>query len=156
MVIIEPAGAHAGTDVQHAGPGGHVCEGSVSVVVVKIVAAKIIDDVEVLPSVAVIVAPVAVKTEVIVALVHSRRRGDVAERSIAFVVKQKIGRAVLGVVVGRGIAILAEPFVVAVEAQIEVQSSIAIVVAESGAGKCSFGRLLEAESVGLQLKRAVT
>src|SRR5258708_32373642 len=99
---MAPGGAHAGAPIFDAGLLRDIAEGAVAVVVVKILAAEIVDHVQVRPrlaGLAAVVAPAATKTEAGVVLIETGWLGDIAEGSITSVSQQEIGRAVLGAVV---------------------------------------------------------
>src|SRR5579884_3705624 len=105
--------------------------------------------VKVPPAVAIVVAPMAVESEAVIAPVHSRSGRYIAKRAIAGVVKQKVRRAVLGIVIRRGVAVFSYALVVAVEAQIKVKLSVPVIVAKGGPGECALGWSGKFEGVSL-------
>ncbi len=88
-------------------------------------------------------------------MVEARGCGPVGEGSVPFVVKEKVGRAVFGVIVRHRIVILAETEIIVVNTTIEIQATIAVIIGCGCARERSLGRLGEFESICLQLKSSV-
>src|SRR5260370_28232829 len=152
-IEIEPRNAHSGAHIFDAGLLRDIAKGAVAVVAIKIFAAEIVDHVQVRPrlaGLAAVVAPAATKTEAGVVLIQTGLFGDVAKGSITIVAQQEIGRTVLRVVVRHRIAILVVALVISVEAEINVQPAVAIIVGNGRAGKSSLRRSCELEGVRLQ------
>src|SRR5919108_81758 len=149
MVKIAPASAHASANVFDAGFRGDTGKSSVALVAIKIVAAEVVGNVEVRVTVGIVVAPGASKTEAVIVDVHAGCRGSVHEGSVAFVVKEEIGRAVARVEIRSGIVILVETHVIRVEAKINVEAAVAVIVGNRGMGERSLRRLSELKGVAL-------
>ena len=80
--------------------------------------------------------------------------GYVAECAVALVAHQEIGRTVFGVVIRRRIFVLPRALVVGVEAEVNVEPAVAIVVGGGRSGESSLRRVRELERVGLLAKLA--
>jgi len=132
-----------------------VGEVAVAVVAVKLGGAEVVDDEEIGFAAVVGVAPGAGKAVAIVFDVHAGGGGGFDEGEIAFVVKETVGRAVAGVVVGDGVVILIEPQVVLVGAEVEVEAAVAVVVGCGGVGEGALGLLRETKSIALEGEGAV-
>ena len=112
---------------------GNIRKRSVAIVAIKILASEIIHHVEVRPAVAVVIIPAAAETVARVVLVEPRFSGDVSECSIALVAHHEIRGTVFCVVIGQRIFVLVCALIVAVEAEINVQPTVAVVVGKGGA-----------------------
>ena len=104
---------------------------------IQVVLPEVIHDVKVRPAVVIVVGPVAIKTVAVVVLVKTGSNGYVSESVIAVIAEQEIGRSILRIVVGRRVLILSEALVVAVKTKVHIEPSIAVVVCECGACKCT-------------------
>ena len=51
--------------------------------------------------------------------------------------------------------ILVEAEIVAVEAEVNIEAAIAVIIGDGGVGEASFGRFGEAESIALDLEGAI-
>src|SRR5580700_5455423 len=151
-VVVEPADTHARADIFDSCLRGNISKGSVPVVAVKIFSAEIIYHVEVGPTVAVVVAPSAAETVARVVPVQARLGGDVAEGSVALVAHHEVGRAVLGIVIGNGIFVLIGSLVIDIEAKINVEPAVTVVVGDGSAGESSLRRVGEMKRIGLLAK----
>ena len=154
VVVVEPGNAHSRANVFDRRLRGNIGERSVAMVAVEILPAKIVDHVEIGPAIAVVIAPPAAKAVTRVVLVQARLCGDIAERAVALVAHQKVRRPVFGIVIGRRIFVLPGALVVGVQAEVNVEPSVAIVVRRGRAGEGSLGRIREPERVGLLAKLA--
>ena len=154
VVVVEPGNAHPRADVFDRRLRSNVREGSVAIVAVEILSAKIIDHVEIGPAVAIVVAPSAAEAVARVVLVQAGLCGDVAERAVALVAHQKVGRAVLRIVIRRGIFVLPGALIVGVEAEVDVEPAVAVIVGSGRAGEGSLRRIRELERVGPLAKLA--
>ncbi len=72
---------------------------------------------------------------------ETRFRCHIAERAVAAVAHQEVGRTILRIVIGRGIPVLACALVEGVEAEIDVEPSIAIVVSDGRPSEGSLRRV---------------
>src|SRR5207248_11767186 len=97
---------------QHPELLSHISEGSVAVVSVKVLSPEIVHHIKVWPTVAVVVAPSAVETEAVIVLVETGGGRHVAECSVAIVPQEKIGWAVLGIIIGGGRRVVRDVVVV--------------------------------------------
>src|SRR5579872_119812 len=155
-VVVEPTHTHPCSNVFYPLLRSDISEGSIAVVAVEIFASEVVDHVEVGPAVVVEVAPSAAETVTRVVFVEARRGGHIAEGSVAIVAHHEIGRAVLGIVIGRRIFVLAGALIVRVEREIDIQPSIAVIVSNGCSSKRSLRRSSELKSVWLLLEFAVT
>ncbi len=73
----------------------------------------------------------------------------------AVVVKEAVRRAVAGVVVGNWVVILVEAEIVHIEAEVDIQAAVAVVVGNGGVGEGSLGRAREAEGVAPKRESAI-
>ena len=69
--------------------------------------------------------------------------------------EQEVRWPVASVKIGSGIVILIQAEIVRVEAEVNVKSSVSIVVRDGSMGKCSLRRLHKFEGIGLELKSPV-
>src|SRR5579871_2636564 len=79
VVVIEAADAHSRAHIFDARLLRNVGECAVSVVPIKILSSEIVDDVQVGPTVAVVIAPAAAKTIASVVLIEAGLRRDIAK-----------------------------------------------------------------------------
>src|SRR5215467_15247801 len=100
-------------------------------VAIQVVPAKIIGHVQIGPAVIVRISPRAGKTVAIIVNVQAGSVGNIFEPPASGISKQKIRGPVARVEVRRWIAVLVESGVV-VEAEIDVQAAIAVVVSDGG------------------------
>src|SRR5205085_2262089 len=148
IVEIQPAGAHAGADVIDTRFRRDGRKGSIAIVSVQIVAAEVIHDVQIRPAITVVVVPAAGKTVTIIFDVQPGSLSTVTKAAIAFVVEEEVWRTVARVKIRNGITILVESYVIRVQAEVDVQAAVAVIIRNGGAGECSGGRVLELEGVG--------
>src|SRR5579864_1520322 len=87
VVEVEPAGAHSSSRFIHFGLGGDGGKCSIAVIAVEIVAAKIVDHVQVGPRVSIAVTPRAGETISIIIDIQAGLFGAILKDSVAFVVK---------------------------------------------------------------------
>ena len=123
----------------------HVAETAV-VVAVEILAAEIVRYIEIGPAIAVVVAPGRREAEAVVVLDHAgffcavfKEAGAVGTQTVA---KQKIRRAVLRVVVGRGIRVLRLALKIHVAAEVKIELAVAVEIGSRHAGESAarYGR----------------
>ena len=155
VVVIKPGAAHPRPNVGHAGFLGHISKSPVAVIPVEIFPAEIVHHVKVRPTVVVVVAPTTVETEAVVVLGETGFGRHVAEGPIPVTTEEEVGRTVPGIVVGRRIPVLIHSLVVAVQAEIDVEPSVAVVVGQGDSGKGPLRWLGKAERLRLMLKRPV-
>src|SRR2546430_11508575 len=113
---------------------------SSAIIAAKTVPAKVVGQIEVRKTVIVVVAPGARKAVPVVIHVQSSRLGPIHKRRISFVVKQKVWRAISCVKIRSGIVILIEAHIITVQAKIDVQPTVAIVVSDRRVCESSLGR----------------
>ena len=156
-VVVEPSRAHARADVLHALLFGDVPKASVRVLV-EIIPAKVVGDVELGPAVLVVVAPCGGKAVAVIVLAESRLRRDVDEGAapvaLQLVAEQEVRRPVLRVVIGSGIAVLILALEVQIRAQVQVQLAVPIIVGGGHACERALGLLAEPERVLAETKSA--
>src|SRR6185295_20227548 len=128
----------------------------IAVVAIKIAAPEVIGYVEVGCPVGIEIAPGAGKTVAIVVHIQPRSRSPVSESRVAFIVQQEVRRPIARVEVRHGIVVLVEAGVVAVQAKIDVEPPVTIVVRDGGVGECSLGELGKPEGVTLKRKFSVS
>src|SRR6267143_73764 len=133
IVIIEPADTHPRTHIFNSGFRSDIGESSVAVVAVEVLPSEVVHDIKIGPSVPVVIAPPAAKTVARVVLVKARLRGNVAEGSVPIVAHHEVRRTVLRVMVRRGVFVLVRALVIEVEAEVDVQPAVAVIVAQSRA-----------------------
>jgi len=132
VVEIEPGSAHPRSDVFDACLCGDGGEFSSAIIAVQIVSSEVVGHVEVQKTITVVVAPGARKAVPVVVHIQPRRLSPVQKYCIPFVVEQKVRRAIARVKIRSGIVILVQAHVIAVQAEINVQQSVAIVVSDGG------------------------
>src|SRR5690349_2976449 len=100
------------------------------------------------------IAPSARKAVAIVISVESSPLGAIAKHRATFVMQQKIGRAIARIEIRSGIVILVEAEIVAVQAEIDVEPPVIVVVGDRCVceGASRSGRELE----GITLQRKVS
>src|SRR5579871_5459341 len=69
---------------------------------------------------------------------------------------EKVGRTVFGIVIGRWITVLSGGLVILIEAEIDVEKSVAIVVGCGGAGERTLRRIRELECIRLLAELAAS
>ena len=154
VVVVEEGRAHAGAVVEHAGLGGDVLEADRAAaraqVAIEVLDAEVVGDEQVGPAVLVVVGPRRGEVIAVVAGVEAGRRGRVDEAALAVVAEQDARRAVAGVVVRHRRAgfLLAGAEEVGVDAEIDVEEAVAIVVGHRQAGEQALQRLVERERAG--------
>src|SRR5262249_39724871 len=147
-VIVEPGGAHAGANVLHSGFGGGVAEFS-TFVLVEILAAEIIGDIQAGPAASVVVAPGGGEAVAVVILIDPAGLGDVLEISRAIrlqaVPEREVGRAILRIVIRHRVAILGLALEIDVRADVKIYPSVAIIVGGRHAREGALRRTAELE-----------
>ena len=149
MIVVKPADAHACADILDPGLRGNVSESPVAIVAIKILPAKVIDHVKIGPAIAVEVAPPATKAVARVVPVETRLGSHVAKRAVPVVAHHEIRRAVLGVIIRRRILVLVGALVIDVEAKVDIQPAVAVIIGNRGSCKCSLRRRSELKRVRL-------
>src|SRR5580698_327174 len=95
------------------------------------------------------VAPSATKAVARVVLVEARLGSYVVKRAIPMVAHHEVRRPVLRVVVGRRILILVRALVKSVEAKMDVEPTVAVIIRHRRAGKSSLWRIRKDKGVRL-------
>src|SRR5271169_1302669 len=147
IVKIEPRDAHPRANIFDAGLPGHVGEGPITIVPIKVFSPKIIHDIEVWPVIAIVIAPTATEAEAGVVLIQARLLRDVAKSLVAVIAHHEVWRTIFCVKIGCGITILIGALVIGVYAEIDVQPTVAVIVGNRSPGKCASWRRGELESV---------
>ena len=161
VVVVEEGGAHASAVVEHAGLFGDVLEADRAAaraqVAIQVLDAEVVGDEQVRPAVLVVVGPRRGEVIAVVAGVEPGRLGGVDEAALAVVAEQDARRAVAGVVVRhrRAGLFLAGAEEVGVDAEIDVEEAVAIVVGHRQAGEQALQRLVEGERAGDRRERAL-
>src|SRR6185312_1453855 len=122
-------------------------KGAIAIVTIEILPAEIVSNVEVGPSIVVVIAPSAGKREAIVVLVHAGRFGNVFKSSVSAIAEQKIRRPVLRIVIGLWMRILTQPLVVSVETKVNIQQSVAVIIGRSDTRERSGRRIRELKCI---------
>src|SRR5262249_54970919 len=81
---------------------------------------------------------------------------NVAEGTVAVVAHHEVGRAILRVEIWRGITILISSLVIEIEAEINVEPAVTIVVGDGCAGERALRRIRELKGVWLVDELATT
>jgi len=139
VVEVQPACAHAGSGLIHPCFFRNRSECPVAIAAVEIVTAKVVHHVQVRPAVRVEVAPGTGEAVTIVVDIQAGSFRPVLKDAVAFIVEQKVWRSIARVKIGDGIVILVQAEIVGVEAEINVEPSIAIVVGDGGVRECPWG-----------------
>ena len=132
IVIIAPADSHARAHILNAGLRSDVGKSSVVVVAVEVLPPEVVHDIKIGPAVAVVVVPTTAKTVTSIVLVKACLRGDIAEGPVPIVAHHEVGRTVLSIIVRGGVFVLVRALVIEVEAEVDVQPAVAIVVGHGG------------------------
>ena len=154
VVVVEERRAHAGTVVEDAGLRRDVLEADRAAaraeVAIQVLDAEVVGDEQVGPAVLVVVGPRRGEVVAIVAGVEPGGLGGVDEAALAVVVEQHARRAVARVVVRhrRAGLLLAGAEEVGIDAEIDVEEAVAIVVGHRQAGEDALQRRVEAERAG--------
>ncbi len=122
----------------------------IAVVAVKIASPEVVGHIQVRPPVSVTVTPGAGETVAVVIRVQPRCLSPILKGGVSFIVEQEVRRSIAGVKIRHGIVILVQTQVVAIEAEINVEASVAIIVSDSRVGKRSLGRPRKPEGVALE------
>src|SRR5882724_2644574 len=154
-IKIEPAGAHPRADFINASSCGDRCKSSFAVVAIEIVPPKVVDHIQIWRTIAVCVAPGASKTVAVVLRIQPRGFGSIQEGRIAFVVQQEVGRTIPRVEVRCWVVILVEAYIVAVQTEIDIESSIAVIVRRGSVRKGTLRGLDKLESITLALELSI-
>src|SRR4029078_2482592 len=96
------------------------------------------------------------KSVTVVIDVETRRLGSIRKSPITVVMQKEVGRAVAGVEIRGRIAILIKASVVVVEAKINVEAAVVVIVGQRGMGKSALRRASESNRITLQRKLALT
>src|SRR5271156_1720143 len=102
----------------------------------------------------VVVAPAATKAIARVVLVEARLRSDIAKRSVAIVAHHEIRRTVLGRVIRSRVFVLIRALVIDVEAEINVEPAVAVIVGGRRAREGSLRRNRELKRIRLEAELA--
>src|SRR5205807_10368959 len=149
IIGVEPAGAHACPNILDMGFPRDGCECSVAIVAIEIAASEIVGHAEVWPSVGIQIAPGAGETVAVVVEVQSGLIGSILKGVIAFVVKQEVRRAIAGVEVRSRIVILIKAHVVVVDTEIDVETSVTVVIGYRGLRETPLSSPGKLESIAL-------
>ena len=134
-VIVEPRRTHPRTKIYDASLFRDITEASIRVPV-EVLAPKVVGDVEVGPTVFVVIAPRSREAETVVVVVDAtlcRNIFEVTWALIQTIAEQEVRWAVLRVVVRRRVAVLSFTLEIDVAAEVEVNSAIAVVVGRGNA-----------------------
>ena len=123
-------------------------------IVIKILPTEIVHHIKIGPAIAIVIIPRAAKTIARVVFVETGFLCDVAESSVAVVTHHEIRWTIFGGVVRNRIFVLIGALVIGVEAKINVEPAIAVIVGNGSAGKSSLRQFREVECVGLAPKFA--
>src|SRR5882762_11177385 len=148
VIEVGPAGAHASARNVDTCGFGDGFEGAVAAVAIEIAAPESVGDVKVRPPGFICIAPSAGEAEAIIFGVKTGGFGAIDKLRAAFIVKKKIRRTIAGVEVRRRIVILVETEIITVEAEIDVEAAVAIIVGDGGVGESALRRIGELEGVG--------
>ena len=138
IVVIKPAHTHPCADIIHFRLSRDVGERPIAIVAVEVLAAEIIYHIKVGPTVLVVIAPSTAKTVSCVVSTQTRRRSNVAKTAVPVVTHHEIRGTVFGVIIGRGILVLVSALIIKIEAEVNVQPAVAVVV---GYGRTREGSL---------------
>ena len=158
VVVVEEGRAHSGAVVEHAGVGCHILERHLarpaSPRAVKVLGAEVVRHQQVGPAVAVVVGPRGREVIPVVARVEPGLLRDFDEVPVPIVPEEDAGRTVAGVVVRhrRSRLVLARAVEVRVDAQVEIEKAVAVVVGHRDRRQHSLERPLEAERHPRQAK----
>src|SRR6267143_1319327 len=156
VVVVEPANAHARPRVLGTGLRRHIRESPVAMVAIEIFAAEVVYHIKIGPAVTVVVVPPTAKTVASVVLVEARFGGHIPKRPIPIVAQHEIRRTVFGVIIRSWILVLISALVIDIEAKIDVQPAVAIVICHCGAGEGSRWSAGKSKSVRLLAEPAST
>ena len=156
IVIIEPADRHARAHILNAGLRSDVGKSSVAVVAVEVLPPEVVHYIKIGPAVAVVVVPTAAKTVAGVVFVEACLRSDIEEGPVPIIAHHEVRRTVLGIMVRGGIFVLVRALVVEVEAEVDVQPTVAIVVGQGSTREGPLRRGGELKCVGLGAELAAT
>src|SRR3984957_4244987 len=154
-IVVQPTNAHARANVFYAQLRRDVRERSVAIVAVKVFAPKVVDHAQVRPAILVIVTPAAAKTVSLVPLIEAGLGGDVAERTVALIAHEEIGRPVLCVVKRRRGFVRLGPAIIKIKTKINIQPAVAIIVGNRCARERPLLRVGKSKSVELLFELAV-
>src|ERR1700733_6490740 len=118
-------------------------------VAVQIAAPKIVGYVKIGTTVRGRVSPGTSETVAVVLGIQACRLGFVDKRRVSFVVHEEVGWTIAGVEIGRRVVILVQTKVVAIEAEVDIETSVAIVVGQGRMRERSLGRRFELEGTAL-------
>ena len=149
IIVVEPADTHSSADIFHFCVRRNVAEGSVTIVSVKIVASKVIGDVKIGPTIVVVIAPATGKTVAVIVLMEVCLGGNIAERSVAVIAKEKIGWTILGIEIRYGKSVLVLTLVINVGTKIDVQPPISVKVGKGHCSEVPLRRLSKTEAAGV-------
>src|SRR5579862_5518598 len=155
-IVVQPARAHAGADILDACFLGDGSKCPIAIVPVQIVASKIVGDVQVWTAGAVDVPPSASEAVSIVLGIQSRRNRTIHKCAIAFVVKQEVWRPVACIEIRRRVMILIEAEIVAVEAEVDVEPSVTVVVRDGSVRERALRSVRKPKGIALELKFPVS
>src|ERR1700677_2873249 len=147
IIVVRPAGTHSRPHVLYVGFARDYGEGSIAVIAVQVSPAEIVGYIQIRRPAGIGVAPGAGETVAIIILVQAGRFGGVDKRPIALVVQEKIWRTIPRIKIGHWIVILIEAQVVAVQAEVNIQTSVAIVVGQGRMGEGPLRRLRKLEGI---------
>ena len=136
---IAPARAHARAYVFDPRLLRRGAKRAVAIAAIKVVATEIVYHVKVRQLALAGMAPRARKAVPVIIRTEPGGLGAVGECAVALVMQQKVRRPVPRVEVGRGIVILVKPQVVAVQAQVDVEPAVPVVISNRRVGKVPCG-----------------
>ena len=154
VVVVDERRAHTCPVVEHAGRRRDVLEHDAAVafaeIAIEVFRPEVVGDQQVLPAVAVVVGPGRREVIAVVAGVEARVARRVDEAAATVVTKEHARRTVARVVIGRGRArlVLAGAEEIGIDAEIEVEEPVAIVVGHRDRRQHTLERLVEAKGVG--------
>src|SRR5262249_21060274 len=117
---------------------------------------EIVHHIEVGPPVAVEITPAATEAVTCIVLIEPGFRGYIVKGPVALVAHHEVGRAVLGVIVRRRILVLIGALILDIEAKVNVEPPIAIIVGNRCPGESTLRRACKTKRIWLLTKLPTT
>src|SRR5258708_21136772 len=154
FAVVNPADPHPRPNTLTPRLRSDTGKRSFAIVAVKILPSEIVNYVKIGPAIAIEVVPAATKAVASVVLIKPSLGGYVAKRTVAVITHHEIGRPVLRVVIRRRILVLVSALVIDVEAKVDIQPSVAVIVRNRCSGERPLPRICELKRVPLLAKPA--
>src|SRR5579871_732163 len=150
IVDIEPTGAHTRARFVDVSLAGNRSKRPVAVVAIEVVSPEVVYDVQIRPAVSIAVSPRTRKAVAVVLNIQTSGLSAVFECAVSFVVEEIVRRAVSRIEIWHRISVLTQALVVVVQAEINVEAPIVVVIGNRSMRERALRRTRKTECISPQ------